>query len=775
MRQRKAQARLGGFWPRHAALTCALVVAACVGQEGFRDTSEGGAGGGSSASSSSSGGAESGAAAPDGGGASPESGAPLIPFQPFSVPAYVTKVKTILTGLAPTQAEIDAVTADASSLGGLVTAWMQLPQYGPKMELFFADAFQQSQAQSIDFVGQIDDGGFAPFDELLGNFRASFAKTVTALVAEGQPFTATVTTTRYMMTTAMMTYYAYADTSMLTDATAAGGGSKLCRFYDDNPNWSFQLTAQNVSLAESGDPTSSNYLSFSIPGLAAQYDDTSLGAAGATECGGIDPVVFDNSSSFALGDNLCNWLYSVMLGGNFWYFDPPQGNPNAYWCQGASKFPDRPTHPRLLTASDYSDWRMVTITQATSETDQTRFFDLVGNRASSSLTLYEPRVGYFTTPAFYSQYPTNISNQARATIDQTMIVGLGQAFDGSDPITVKNAPGLDPTHAADAACFACHWSLDPMARFFRSNLTMNYSTQQDPTQTAVTGTFLFDSVVGTAGTSLGYLASQIAAHPQFKTAWTLKLCGWANSGACLATDPEVQRVAQVFASSNYNWGTLVHELFTSPLVTYTAPTLSTQTTGTVVPIARRTQLCTTLNSRLGLSDVCGYNLIPLAFGSSGTTSALPSPPFCSCADDPGAGCTGTCGDPGPVPPVAAQLPTDGYSRGVAQALYINGPDPFYRSSIEQICAYVADLVVDSGTDAGGAPLYSSATPAAVTSAITNMAHGLMGLDSSRDAQPISILTSHYSSAVSGGHTPTDALKSTFTAACLSPWVVSVGE
>jgi hypothetical protein len=51
----------------------------------------------------------------------------------------------------------------------------------------------------------------------------------------------------------------------------------------------------------------------------------------------------------------------------------------------------------------------------------------------------------------------------------------------------------------------------------------------------------------------------------------------------------------------------------------------------------------------------------------------------------------------------------------------------------------------------------------------------MGLDSSRDAQPISILTSHYSSATAAGHTPTDALKSTFTAACVSPVVAAVGE
>jgi hypothetical protein len=308
-----------------------------------------------------------------------------------------------------------------------------------------------------------------------------------------------------------------------------------------------------------------------------------------------------------------------------------------------------------------------------------------------------------------------------------------------------------------------------MARYFRSNLTMNYSQQQDKTQTAVTGSFLFDNVVANADPSLDYLAAQIAAHPQFKTAWTLKLCAWANSGTCLATDPEVQRVAQVFAASNYSWNALVRALFTSPLVTYASSTLTATTNGAVVPIARRAQLCSTLGNRLGLGDVCGYNDVPLTFGSGELTSALPSPPGCNCPQ--GVTCTGTCPDPGPVPPSAAQLPTDGYSRGVANALYINGPDPFFRSSAEQICANVADLVVDTASS----PVYSSTTPAAVTTSIASMVHGLMGLDSSRDAQPIAILTDHYTSAAAAGHPPTEALKSTFTAACLSPWVMSVGE
>ncbi len=63
---------------------------------------------------------------------------------------------------------------------------MTLPAYAAKMEVFFADAFQQSGAQAIGFVTQLDDGSVSPFDELLQNFRVGFAKAVTELIAEGK-------------------------------------------------------------------------------------------------------------------------------------------------------------------------------------------------------------------------------------------------------------------------------------------------------------------------------------------------------------------------------------------------------------------------------------------------------------------------------------------------------------------------------------------------------------------------------------------------------------
>ena len=720
-------------WPWSALVALTLTASgACTGRIGAVP------GGGASARAG-----MGGASDPTGGSAG--SGGAGVPFEALPVASYVTKVKTVLTGLAPTQAEIDAVTASPSALGTLVDGWMALSAYQTKMERFFADAFQQSQAQSQDFKSVIDDGIYTPSDPLLLNFRQSFAKTMTALVAAGEPFTEAATTRHYMMTTAMMVYYAYTDTSLLSDATAQNGGQLTNRFIRNDPKWSFTLTAKRtVSPADSGNPATPDYLVFTVPNLSAQYGMT----GNAAYCSTVDPVVFNNNSSFAFGGNLAAWLYSFLLGQNFWFFDPPQGQPGSKWCEGGgttTDSKDQSIHAAALTDADYADWRLVTIETAASQTAQTRFFDVVGIRAANTLSLFAPRVGYFTTPAFFSQYPTNISNQARVTTNQTMIIGLGRGIDGTDPVPATLAPGVDSAHAANPACLVCHSSLDPMRRFFRAALTLNYSAQLDPTQTSAPGTFVFGGV-NAPGATLYDLAAQIAAHPRFKIAWTKKVCAWANSHDCDENDPELQRVAQVFADSRYDWRALVHALFTSPLVTYAAPTATAVQAGTPVAITRRAQLCATLDNRLGLADACG--LAAIQTGAGGRT----------------------------IPAVAAQLPSDGYSRGQAAALYVNDPDPFFRAAVEKICALAADKVVDVAAGADGGPggassLYSSGQPDIAIAAIV---HGLMGLDASRDAQPIQILTDHHQSAIAAGKSATVALKSTFTLACTSPWVVSVG-
>src|SRR5579863_10245677 len=144
-------------------------------------------------------------------------------FVADSPQTYVAKVKTILVGEQPTDAELKAVVADPNALAGLVQQWMQLPEYNAKMEVFFELQFQQTQITTADFVDMIPPRGFdrgPGANILLQNVRESFARTVLELVKEGQPLTQAFTTHRVMMTPALMSLYAFMDDrQLLSDGT----------------------------------------------------------------------------------------------------------------------------------------------------------------------------------------------------------------------------------------------------------------------------------------------------------------------------------------------------------------------------------------------------------------------------------------------------------------------------------------------------------------------------------------------------------------------------
>jgi hypothetical protein len=59
--------------------------------------------------------------------------------------SYVAKVKNLLLGLPPTDAEVSAITADPTQLQVLIDGWLQQPQYLQKMQRFFELAFQARQ------------------------------------------------------------------------------------------------------------------------------------------------------------------------------------------------------------------------------------------------------------------------------------------------------------------------------------------------------------------------------------------------------------------------------------------------------------------------------------------------------------------------------------------------------------------------------------------------------------------------------------------------------
>jgi len=118
--------------------------------------------------------------------------------------------------------------------------------------------------------------------------------------------------------------------------------------------------------------------------------------------------------------------------------------------------------------------------------------------------------------------------------------------------------------------------------------------------------------------------------------------------------------------------------------------------------------------------------------------------------------------------IARVLPSDAYSRGAEEPVLANDPNLFFRTGMENICAIFAGRLID----AGPGTRWSSAS---LDVAIADFVHTLMGVGAGRDATLLSILGQHFQSAVAAGLSASDALKSTFMIACLSPGVVGMGQ
>jgi hypothetical protein len=400
----------------------------------------------------------------------------------------------------------------------------------------------------------------------------------------------------------------------------------------------------------------------------------------------------------------------------------------------------------VFEPADFTQWQMVTIRTPNPGEPTTSFFDLATQRGLSELVLNAPKPGFFSTPAFQANWPTNSSNQMRVTANQALIVATGTAIDGTDQTTtgMANPPGLDADHAApNTACFGCHQLLDPIRSIFTMNYTFFYSTPQtDPLFDKQPGMFAFQNVVRQVST-IDDFATIIATHPLMPQAWVQKLCYYVNSAPCAANDPVFQQIVADFATG-FNWNTLVSELVTSPIVTNAAQTETYDDNGEVIAVSRRDHLCAALNNRLGFNDICQL--------SAADNKKLT-----------------TIGE------IVAGLPSDGYGRGATIPVLPNQPTLFYRGGLENICEQVATMVVDGKPQAGqpNVKIWSSTDP---TGAIADFVSQIMSLTASdpRAAQANAILTSHFQSAQGSGADATDALRSTFVAACLSPSFIGIG-
>ena len=642
-------------------------------------------------------------------------------FSALSASASVAKVKNVLVGLPPTDDEVAAVAADPTALKPLIAGWMQLPEYRQKLLRFFELAFQQTQISETDFADQAYPRRLAVnpalTPALVENAQESFARTVLELIDEGHPLTEALTTQKFMLTTALKEVYAFLDDWEVDDA-----GKVTDAFKKQNPKLTLvvEASAGAIAASDSLDPASANYMHFFDP-------DVATANANVAACA-VDPITYPASGAtlhFLLWGTLDNWTAA-----------------DGTKC---GQTPGSATSAQLTT-DDFGDWTLVNVRAPKNGEATTPFYDLPSLRGAKELALTIPRVGFFTTPAFFANWQTNTSNQMRVTLNQALIVALGASVDGSDPTPAPGEPppGLDAAHASSPDCYVCHKTLDPLRSIFSATYSWNYHDQLDQTLSAQKGMFAFQGVTQ-AVTSVADFGATLAAHPLFAAAWAQKLCFYVNSSPCPATDPEFEHVMSAFPSSNYSFDVLVSELFSSPLVTNASETQTADDQGEVVAVTRRDHLCAALDTRLGFSDVCN-----LRATTRKTGKAL-------------------------VPSVASGLPSDGYGRGSTEPVLPNAPTLFYRAGVENICGAVAAEIIDvpAAKRVAGVKQWASSDPDA---AIADFVAQIMALPASdpRAPQAITLLRGHYDAAVAEGASPTNALRSTFVTACLAPSFVAIG-
>jgi hypothetical protein len=387
-----------------------------------------------------------------------------------------------------------------------------------------------------------------------------------------------------------------------------------------------------------------------------------------------------------------------------------------------------------------TSWRMVRIRPPRAGEERTIFWDLprFRDRATTELVLATPRVGFMTTLAFFANWPTNDSNASRVTTNQALIAGLGRSFDDRGTTVVLSETSVDAMHIQpNTACFGCHQTLDPMRDFFRQSYNIMYFQQLDPRGVPATGTFAVDDAPPVRGAGIATFARALADHPRFATAWTQKLCQLANSESCDEEDPLFKSIAASFRANRHDFKRLVRELYSSPLVTFAETSKTAQTAGVVMSIARREALCTSLSVRLGLGDAC----------------ALDNPARNNTARN-----------------LALAVPGSAYSRGDEVPLLPHDPNLFFASSTENLCFFLAGATVDA---ARGPSRWQSAR---APEAIADFVHTVMGLaPSDPRAGPLrALLDEHHAEALGAGASRTDALRSTFIAACASPYALSHG-
>lgn len=640
--------------------------------------------------------------AEDEAGESGESGEMEVPFDPLPPESQLAKVKDFLTGLPPTSEEQAAYLADPTSLRGMVDGWMQTPEFQGRTLEIFDQMFQQqvSVDNLAEYLGDNPNRVKGMNDRsggrLLKSIEDSFSQTAWTIVQDGRPFHEILTTRTFMLNVPQMVMLAWLDAAPRDDLAENLPSFILQKYngFDVRAVW----TGTPIPIGQTLNPDSANFMRFWL-------DET-------PDAGCQNMLDQPTTGRTALVDAL-ELLFRV----------PPSN----VGCA---------TGPVIFTDDDWA-LRPVTLRVANDGEEPTEFFRLGTMRDATEIVLRSDRAGFFTTLGFSANWLTNDSNQHRVTANQALIVGLGRTYNPEDLFAPADGATIDEGHAnPDTPCYGCHKDLDPLRDFLRHSYTYSGSARPNDLMGDLPATAFF-SVDGSdpvEGTGIGDLAAAMASNDRFADAWAEKLCTLVNATACDPEDPELLRIADAFADSNFDYRELVGELVTSPLVTYDSRTLTFDTIGNPVLPVTQDRFCRRMSLRLGVEDLCnldGALAVPAGIGKR--MRAL--------ADG--------------VPPVS-------YGRTAVLPFVTTNPDVFSVASVERLCQLAAEQWYGNMEGARW-------TPADRTGAIDHMVVDVMGIPTSdeRHASVRTLLDEHWDLAIQGGENDVAALQSTFITACAS--------
>ena len=403
---------------------------------------------------------------------------------------------------------------------------------------------------------------------------------------------------------------------------------------------------------------------------------------------------------------------------------------------------------------DFSDWKMVTIRPPVRARPSRRSTTCprCARRTSSCSTM--PRVGFFSTPAFFANWQTNTSNQMRVTMNQTLIVGARRVGRRHRP---DHAPDDHPGSTRRTPRQAGLLRVPPDARPDAVDLRVDVLVELPrPDRRGVRrrrrGSSPSAASCKPVDDARRLRDASSPTHPLFARGLGAEALLLRELGAVRHERPGVPAHRRASSRARATRGTRSFaSCSSSPLTTNAAPTKTPPTNGEVVavvaarPPVRRAQRAPRLRRRVR----------PRRREPQGDV-----------ADDRSPRSSRACR------PTAT-------AAGRSLPVLPNEPTLFYRAGTENICERVAAAGHRRAPrQAAGAPGVKQWSSAAARRRDRRLRAAsswrLAPSDPRRRAGDDAAQGALHGGARRRGATASDALKSTFVAACLAPSAVSIG-